>query len=149
MVRTEIACWMSRSYLLTGWLFFASVRAVALRLSQLRSSLHTLLPPFSILSSLLSPPSSLLCPLPLSSLLSPPLSSPLSCPLLFSCTFETQRPGVTPKVTTVLRFATRTPPIPLTVDTIETRRRNTSPKVTTVLRFATRTPPIPLDPLDC
>ena len=43
---------------------------------------------------------------------------------------------------TVLRFATRTPPIPVTVDTFETRRPETSPKVTTVLRFATTTPRI-------
>ena len=45
-------------------------------------------------------------------------------------------------MTTVLRFATRTPPIPVTVDTFETRRPETSPKVTTALGFATRTPPI-------
>ena len=47
-------------------------------------------------------------------------------------------------MTTVLGFATRTPPIPVTVDTFETRRPETSPKVTTVLGFATRTPPIPV-----
>ena len=47
-------------------------------------------------------------------------------------------------MTTVLRFVTRTPPIPVIVDTVETRRPETSPKVTTVLRFATRTPPIPV-----
>ena len=43
-----------------------------------------------------------------------------------------------------LRFATRTRPIPVTVDAFETRRPETSPKVTTVLRFATRTRPIPV-----
>ena len=47
-------------------------------------------------------------------------------------------------MTTVLRFATTTPPIPVTVDTFETRRNETSPKVTTVLRFATTPPPIPV-----
>ena len=52
-------------------------------------------------------------------------------------TFETRRPNASPKVTTILRFATRTPPIPVTVDTFETRRPNASPKVRTILRFAT------------
>ena len=33
----------------------------------------------------------------------------------------TRRPETSPKVTTVLRFATTTPPIPVTVDTFETR----------------------------
>ena len=47
-------------------------------------------------------------------------------------------------MTTVLGFATTTPPIPVTVDTFETRRPETGPKVTTVLRFATTTPPIPV-----
>ena len=48
-------------------------------------------------------------------------------------------------MTTVLCFATRTPPIPVTVDIFETRRPETSSKVTTVLRFATiRTPRIPV-----
>ena len=49
-------------------------------------------------------------------------------------TFETRRRKTSmtsPKVTTVLRFATTTPPIPVTVDTFETRRYET------VLRFAT------------
>ena len=48
-------------------------------------------------------------------------------------------------MTTVLRFANRTPPIPVNVDTFETQRTGTferrrpdaSPTVTTVLRFAT------------
>ena len=56
--------------------------------------------------------------------------------------FETRRPDASPKVTTVLRFATRPLPIPVTVDTFETRRPDASPKVTTVLHFATRTRPI-------
>ena len=47
-------------------------------------------------------------------------------------------------MTTVLRFATTTPPIPVTVDTFETRRPEMSPKVTTFLRFATTTTPIPV-----
>ena len=55
-------------------------------------------------------------------------------------TFEMRRPDTSPKVTTVLRFATKTPPIPVTVDTPETQRPNASPKVTTVLRFAVRIP---------
>ena len=45
-------------------------------------------------------------------------------------------PNASPKSTTVLRFATGTPPIPETVHTFETRRRNASPKATTVLLFA-------------
>ena len=49
---------------------------------------------------------------------------------------------MSPKVTTVLGFATTTPPIPVTVDAFETRRPETSPKLTTVLLFATTTPPI-------
>ena len=49
-----------------------------------------------------------------------------------------------PKVTTVLRFATTPPPIPVTVDTFETRGRQTSLKVTRILGFATTTPPIPV-----
>ena len=57
-------------------------------------------------------------------------------------TFETRRPETSPKVTTILGFATTTPPILVTVDTFETRRPETSPKVTTVLGFATTTPPI-------
>ena len=57
------------------------------------------------------------------------------------------RHHASPKATTVLRFATRTSPIPVTVDTFETRRRHASPKVTTLLRFATKTPPI-LDTVD-
>ena len=48
------------------------------------------------------------------------------------------------KGTTVLRFATTTPRIPVTVDTFETRTPEASPKVTTVLGFATTTPPIPV-----
>ena len=48
-------------------------------------------------------------------------------------------------MTTVLSFATRTTPIPVTVDIVETRRRETSPKVTTVVSYATTTPPDPCD----
>ena len=59
-------------------------------------------------------------------------------------TFETRRPNASPRVTTVLRFATRTPSIPVTVDTVETRRPSASPKTTTVLRFATTMLPIPV-----
>ena len=58
------------------------------------------------------------------------------------CTFETRRPSAGPKVTTVLRFATTTPRIPVTVRTF--RRPNASPKATTVLRFTTTTPAIPV-----
>ena len=49
-------------------------------------------------------------------------------------------------MTTILRFAIKIPPIPVTVDTSETRRPKASPKVTAVpvLRFATTTPPIPV-----
>ena len=59
-------------------------------------------------------------------------------------TFETRNRKTSPKVRTVLGFATTTPRIPVTVDSFETRRRKTSPKVTTVLGFATTTPPIPV-----
>ena len=59
-------------------------------------------------------------------------------------TFETRRRETSPKVTTILGFATTTPPIPVTVDAVETQSQETSPKVTTVLRFATTTPPIPV-----
>ena len=45
-------------------------------------------------------------------------------------------------MTTVLGFATTTPPLAVTVDTFEMRKRKTSPKVTTVLGFATTTPPL-------
>ena len=45
-------------------------------------------------------------------------------------------------MTTVLGFATTTPPIAVTVDTFRTRRSETSLKVTTVLGFATTNPPI-------
>ena len=52
---------------------------------------------------------------------------------------ETRTRHVSPKATTVLRFATRTSPTPETVDTFETRRRHASPKAMTVLSFTTRT----------
>ena len=39
-----------------------------------------------------------------------------------------------PKATTVRRFATRTSPIPVTVDTFETRRRHASPKDSSAFR---------------
>ena len=59
-------------------------------------------------------------------------------------TFEMRRPNASPKVTTVLRFATTTPLVHVTVDTCETRRPHASPKVTTVLHFATNDPSIPV-----
>ena len=37
-------------------------------------------------------------------------------------TFETPRPKASPKVPTILRFATRTPPIPVTVDIFVTQK---------------------------
>ena len=44
----------------------------------------------------------------------------------------------------VLRFATTTPAIPVTVDTFVTHRRDTRPKATTILHFATTTRLIPV-----